>query len=255
MLFAVGVSYLYSISSIVKGDFITSHLGKIEITVTTVDGKIFKVTIDSLGTVAQICQEFQENVRSDVPEIQTIVDVGAHVGIFTVYAASKFQLCKVIAVEPNPANYRLLLRNIDLNRLRNVVPIRAAITASEGHKQFWTSASSLGGSLTRRSRGSPITVLCRSLDSLLRENEALPSLLLKIDAESSELSILDGASDSLARTVLIVAEVDKANLPEVCAILSSKGFNIRIEEDDDAHFRISAGRKNANRQDCNLGEA
>jgi len=45
-------------------------------------------------------------------------DIGANIGIYTLLAASK---CKhVVAVEPSPANFYVLMRNIELNLGMNI---------------------------------------------------------------------------------------------------------------------------------------
>ena len=49
-----------------------------------------------------------------------------------IYLAKKHPYVTVYAVEPDLQNYRNLKRNIELNEVRNVVPIRAAITEHGG---------------------------------------------------------------------------------------------------------------------------
>ena len=63
----------------------------------------------------------------------TVVDVGAHVGAFAISIAKAHPWVPVYAIEADRSNYRHLLRNIRINGLQNVVPIRAAI-AARGHR-------------------------------------------------------------------------------------------------------------------------
>ena len=49
-------------------------------------------------------------------ENDTVIDVGANIGMFSIYVKKKFN-CKVIAFEPVVSNYRNFLKNIELNGL------------------------------------------------------------------------------------------------------------------------------------------
>jgi FkbM family methyltransferase len=78
---------------------------------------------DDLHVILEI---FQYGPYDFEERFDTLVDVGAHIGIFTVWAANK--VGKVYALEPFKENYELLLKNIRLNKLKNVVPISKALT-------------------------------------------------------------------------------------------------------------------------------
>jgi len=54
-----------------------------------------------------------------------VIDIGAHIGLFAVKVARKVK--KVVAIEPHPENFKLLLANVRLNHLKNVTAINAAI--------------------------------------------------------------------------------------------------------------------------------
>jgi len=57
-----------------------------------------------------------------------VADVGAHVGYYTLLAAQIVgSEGRVFSFEPDPTNFSLLRRNIELNRLRNVVAVPKAV--------------------------------------------------------------------------------------------------------------------------------
>ena len=56
-----------------------------------------------------------------------IVDIGAHIGSFSIFAATKFRDTIVYAYEPAPENFKLLKENIKLNKLNNIVPYNQGI--------------------------------------------------------------------------------------------------------------------------------
>ena len=67
-------------------------------------------------------------------EGDTVIDVGAHVGVVSIYLAKKFPFIKVYAIEPDPLNYVCLTRNIEANRVTNVFAINKAISG-DGRKR------------------------------------------------------------------------------------------------------------------------
>ncbi len=57
----------------------------------------------------------------------TFLDVGAHIGKYTLRVAKVVgDEGLVISVEPDKRNYNLLIKNINLNRLKNVIPLNIA---------------------------------------------------------------------------------------------------------------------------------
>lgn len=63
-------------------------------------------------------------------EIDTIIDAGANVGFSAIFFASRFPQAKVIAVEPEPSNYELLLKNI--SPYSNIYPVQGAVSNKRG---------------------------------------------------------------------------------------------------------------------------
>lgn len=57
----------------------------------------------------------------DWKNARTVLDVGAHSGLFMLYAASKAPSARIISVEPDPSNFSLLKRHVELNGLTNRV--------------------------------------------------------------------------------------------------------------------------------------
>ena len=79
----------------------------------------------------------------DVQKDDIIVDLGAHIGIFTIYAAMK---CKrVVAVEPTSTNFEILEKNISVNKLTNVKALKLAIWDSRKDGDIYISESTSAG--------------------------------------------------------------------------------------------------------------
>jgi FkbM family methyltransferase len=66
-----------------------------------------------------------------------VVDVGAHVGVISIYLAKKFPFITVYAIEPDPLNYACLKRNIELNGVTNVIAVNKAVTGDGQEKTLY----------------------------------------------------------------------------------------------------------------------
>jgi hypothetical protein len=73
-------------------------------------------------------------------------DVGANVGIFSLYAASRREV-KVLAFEPSADNYMVLCRNVEINALERFVPYCIALTGNTELDVLNSPSRELGGAL------------------------------------------------------------------------------------------------------------
>ena len=125
-----------------------------------------------------------------------VIDVGAHVGYFTLLAARRVgSQGKVYSFEPDPANYRLLQQNIESNGYRNVVVNQSAVSKTGGSAQLVLSSRD-NGTHSLYGNGMPdavkVSVGMVSLDEFLTD-EGWPKVdLVKMDVEGAEMDALEG---------------------------------------------------------------
>ena len=134
-----------------------------------------------------------------VKEGDVFVDVGAHVGRYTLPVAKAVgERGLVIAIEPNVENYNCLRTNIELNNLRNIVTVNAAAWSNNAKLKFYAGESSERGSIKRKVGDNYVEVNGRSLDSLLEQvNERAQVNWIKIDVEGAEIEVLKGLNKTL----------------------------------------------------------
>jgi FkbM family methyltransferase len=134
-----------------------------------------------------------------------VLDAGAHVGIFTLVAASIVgETGEVHAFEPVPANFESLERNVRLNGFSNVRLNRAAVGAEKGELELGlpdvvpdsaeTSAMYTVGGGDRRVSAAVVS-LDAYVDAQIGER---PIRLLKMDVEGFEPAALEGFAERLA---------------------------------------------------------
>jgi FkbM family methyltransferase len=161
---------------------------------------------------------------------ETLFDVGANIGLYTLYAASRGM--KVFAFEPESQNYALLNRNVYRNGLADrVTALNVALSDKDALgalnlPRFYAGAAlnNFGENLNwKRERYEPAFrqgVIAFSLDSFLaRHPEAFPDHL-KIDVDGAEIKIVLGAEKTLRdpRLKSLSVEINE-ELPEDLAIV------------------------------------
>jgi FkbM family methyltransferase len=141
---------------------------------------------------------------------QVFVDLGAHVGYFTCLAARMVgPRGLVVAFEPSPRNYELLLGNVWRNGLTNVVCFPWAASDHNGFADLYLSDTNTGDNRLVGT-GRSVSVRTVALDSL----EVLhpPVDVIKADVQGAEEGAFRGAEQLIAASpdVLIVTEFSVA---------------------------------------------
>jgi FkbM family methyltransferase len=135
--------------------------------------------------------------------VRTILDVGAHVGSFTVLCHEYWPDAKIVAVEPHPVSFALLERNTAHIPESQLLRINAAIASQPGkcllassvsHSRVGEYVVELWNDLDPRQGDFGVTVSAMTTDELwgvttkfdMREID-----LLKLDCEGAEYTILE----------------------------------------------------------------
>ena len=127
----------------------------------------------------------------------TVVDGGAHVGLYTVLAARVVGPTGfVIALEPDLYNLAALRVNVDRAGGANVEVVPEALADAAGTARFYETRSTIGSSLIERDDAGVRVVRTTSIDLLLRGRE-VSTLLVKLNIEGAEPLALAGMRDVL----------------------------------------------------------
>jgi FkbM family methyltransferase len=158
------------------------------------------------------------------------IDVGAHIGRYTLLLAKIVgKYGKVISIEPDPDNFRALIRGIELNGLDNVIPINAALWSEETFMPLYRGDVSEHRSLVGWRSNEYILVKATTLDKVLDELEIEKVDWVKIDVVGSELEVLNGMSATLVKyQPKIIAEVWKENESLFINSLKAKNYEVKV---------------------------
>lgn len=148
--------------------------------------------------------EYEPEVTEIVDELlpgQSFVDLGAHIGYFTLLAARRvLPTGRVIAFEPSFTTCEVLRRNIRLNGMDGqVTVVPSAIGEHSGVVSFMTSnGSTVSARVATTAETGPADDLnlaevpAESLDAYFQQREWPPVHLIKMDIEGAELPALRG---------------------------------------------------------------
>jgi FkbM family methyltransferase len=150
----------------------------------------------------------------------TVVDVGANVGLYTMLASSLVgKSGRVVAVEPNSENCRLILLSLDANDAENVELLPLALDRGRGWSNlsghFGSNGGLVSGDAAGLTSGWSEIVPTFALDDLVQD----PVHFLKIDVEGAEGRVVAGAQRILETSRPVVAtELSLEMLPRVSGI-------------------------------------
>lgn len=99
-----------------------------------IHGHALLIQDDVLSTTPQIVASelYRDIYRLQVIDFQpgdTVLDIGGHIGMFSIYLAKRFPFLKIIAYEPVPENAGHFRANLIHNQIKNVSLFEAAVTA------------------------------------------------------------------------------------------------------------------------------
>jgi FkbM family methyltransferase len=145
----------------------------------------------------------------------TVVDIGAQIGCFTVWAAR--QGARVFSFEPFPLNFLALQGNVARNRLTEVVLVPQAISGKRERRKIFLpdDRSHTGRYSLHGGRGTQtIEVPCVPLDDVVHEHQLTRVDVLKIDCQGSEYEILyEAAPQTLVVIQTVIVECETFSAP------------------------------------------
>jgi FkbM family methyltransferase len=171
-------------------------------------------------------------------EGDTVVDIGAHIGRYTITSSKQVgSTGKVVAIEADPDNFQLLKRNIALNKLTNVLPLHYAVFSTRTRmKLYEQSASAKYNSimLTRARTMNYVEVNADTLDSILEQNKINQVNWIKIDVEGAEFEVLKGSTKTLSSSdISLLIEIhnidDPSHYDNILDFLKYHNYEITFE--------------------------
>lgn len=184
-----------------------------------------------VGNIYYGVYEFEESIfllhflqKGDV-----FMDVGANLGHYSLLL-SGIKKCRSIAVEPVPATYNQLVRNVELNKLEGLIELHnLGVAEKAGRLNFSTDRNTMDRIVADTYENS-VQVSVSTIDAIVNHNFPLA---LKIDVEGYEYFALQGAGQLL----------ESPNLKVVVLELNGSGKKYGIEDEKVFQILLNKGFK------------
>jgi|688.fasta_scaffold158110_2 FkbM family methyltransferase len=191
-----------------------------------------------------------DEVTAAASGIEVLIDVGANVGLYSLYAASRHSGLQILAVEPVQHNFVELRNNAEANSFHCIETIRCALSSSIGQSRIIVEDSRVGSSGAQLhpigSIGEKIDV--QTIDGLIagyvRTTLREQSVAVKIDTDGNEFDILIGANHALGSKIIhsIIVETHPHNRKAISEYLGAFGMS------EDENFLHLVGHSNHRRK-------
>ena len=131
-----------------------------------------------------------------IAQNDTIIDIGAHIGLFSLLVSQFCKTGKIFSFEPIGDNFDLLISNLKLNHIENIHPFNFAVSKNTSNVNLFLNSDQSAHSIFS-SDSESITVQSISLQRILDENKISSCKLLKLDCEGAEYEIIESLPSDL----------------------------------------------------------
>jgi len=162
---------------------------------------------------------------------EPILDAGAHAGFFCLYCRALNPKVKIIALEPEENNLKLLEKHLKENRTKGVQVVAGALASETGDRELTISDDSHNHYLSSESE-SGVLVRAFSLSDLGRTQKVQRFALIKMDIEGAEFEVFNNLKSEdyhLFKSVILEYHNSRSNdYKEIEIKLRENGFGVQI---------------------------
>ncbi|MFW6012206.1 MAG: FkbM family methyltransferase [bacterium] len=236
-----------------------------------------QMAVQSRGEAAYFYEEIFERgcyLADGAPleDLEVVFDVGANIGMFTLFVASRCPRARIYAVEPAPLLIEHYERNVrihgvgaelfscalaarpgtevltfyphssgmsslvaDFQEESEILVRHIEVARSRGQQGIESLMDRLPEYLASRLTGLKTPVQVRTLSALLDETGEDRVDLLKVDVQKSELKVLEGIHEEhwpVIRRIVLEVHDLHGRLEAVCSLLASHGYTVTVDQDE-----------------------
>jgi FkbM family methyltransferase len=145
---------------------------------------------------------FYEDVLSE-SKVPVIVDCGANIGMASVWYAQRFPHARILAIEPEPENFKILA--VNTANYPNITPVQGAVSDRETRVSL-ANAGDAPWAWKVSEVGETGEIATFTIPGLLSTLPKYRLMIVKIDIEGSEVELFRSNLDWARQTPLIVFE-------------------------------------------------
>jgi len=177
----------------------------LDVIIKNADGTFYCRKMKDDATMASEAYELPLQSYFDSFKEGVFVDIGANIGKYTIKIGRRSGTKgKVVSIEPEPGSFAILTKNIELNELKNVVPINVACWNEEGELDLSLASPffhiSGGHSVKKKVSSRFVKVKAQKLDFILNNLGIEEVNFIKVDVEGAEVEVLEGAQQIISKS-------------------------------------------------------
>jgi FkbM family methyltransferase len=195
-------TYDYLIQKVKRGNIIVNRQGS-------------KMLLDRKDTLNLSIRKVWEPLMTKIfnlslSENMNAVDIGSHIGYYTLMASKKVGNGKVFSIEAETNNYKTLLKNIEMNGYKNIIPINVAAGDKNKTVKFYRDEIDLGKHSIYRKTKNSIDVKMIDIKEIMPEKVDV----IKMDVQGAEVKILPRLDKAIKenRNLILFTELDPESL-------------------------------------------
>ena len=143
-------------------------------------------------------------IREEIHEGDIVIDVGANIGYYTlIFAQLVGSSGKVFAFEPEPKNFEILKKNIEINNYQNIVAEQKIVSDKSGIVKLFIAEHGIVGHRINQEKSSQKFIEVESiiLDNYIKKLNLDNKInFIKIDVEGSEPKVLEGTKEIIKKS-------------------------------------------------------
>ncbi len=170
-----------------------------------------------------------------IKEKDIVIDIGAHVGYFSIHSSINAKNGKIFAFEPYDKSFEVLMKNLNINKIKNVIPQNLGVSKDTGTSTLYLKKNfSIGNSIYKNSNlDLKINIKTISVQDIIKNNDIQKIDILKLDCEGAEYEILLNLDQkTLIKIKKIVAEmhpnIENFKIEQVKKFLIKNGFDVKV---------------------------
>lgn len=166
-------------------------------------------------------------------------DIGANVGVYSLYAKKIVKNIKVVSFEPSPQNFAILTKNITINKMDNdIIAIPNPLDNENGKISYFIendfeeagSKNSFCDKIENTKNANIFKTVSISIDKMISDKYLPTPNYIKIDVDGNENRIIEGAKNTLdittVRGILIECNKDNDEKKKITNFLNEKNFKL-----------------------------
>lgn len=236
------------ISSILKHLYIQLLPEYIEFSIAEIDGEFstsiinHESSLDPINNIRHIYYTEYDVISRfthDINEDDLFFDIGANLGVYSVFAGKEVDTGKIISFDPQPKITRALYQNLDRNCEKYEL-YQIAASDESGFAKMDPEFSA--GSDIKSDSG--LNVKTERMEEFIIQSETEAPTIVKIDVEGAEIEVLEGFGNLLTEIEILYIEIHSQSNEEIMQLLRSNFEKIeevnRRGNNGQIHIRASS---------------